>query len=223
MWKWTKFRLFSPHLCLGKHNSNVERNDIWIYVKVILFVCGQGFYFGQVSFCPGFLLSVGLWGEEPIMREGEIDLKGACEMCWVSVWKPASDTNHSLSVVDAWRVKWTQREDEDGCLKSRSLQWRRSLLSIILSIPVGSLLLKAFFWRLLLRDWEPLLMEALAQVGNPGKLLPKAGQASCGDVVATSPHLNRVRSLLGKEMGVFQWTSEGRDFPRQKGLVTHRS
>lgn len=57
-------------------------------------------------------------------------------------------------------------------------------------------------------------MEASAEVGgNPGKLLPKAGQASCDDVVATSPQLNRGRSLLGKEMGVHPMNI------RRKGLL----
>lgn len=60
-----------------------------IYVKIILFICGQGFYYGQkkVSFCPGFLLSVGLWGEESVMGPGETDLKGTCKMHWIPVWK----------------------------------------------------------------------------------------------------------------------------------------
>lgn len=219
--KGTKLRLFS-HFCMGKQNSNVERNDIWIYMMVILFICGQDFYFGQASFCPGFLLSVGLWGENPIMGHGETDFKETCGMHWVPVWKPGPDTNNYLSLLDACWVKWTQREDEDGCLKSKSLQWRRSLLSVILSIPPGALLLKAFFWRFCWGTGKPLLMEASAEVsGNLGKLLPKAGQASYDDVVVTSLWLYRARSLLGKEVDVphgehpKEGTSQGRK------VVTH--
>lgn len=220
MEKGTEFRLFS-HLWLGKHNSNVERNDIWIYVKVILLICGQVFYFGQVSFCRGFLLGVELWGEEPIMGPGETDLKRTCEMHF-PVWKPAPDTSSCLSLLDACWVKRTRTENEDGCLKSESLQCRRLLLSVILSIPPGALLLKAFFWRLLLRDWEATADGSFSRGWwEPWETTPKSWAGKlwwcCG---------NRSTAKWGQEPpwqgdGCSpQWTSKGRDFPRQKCLVT---
>lgn len=67
-------------------------------------------------------------------------------------------------------------------------------------------------------------MEASAEVGgNPGKLLPKAGEASCDDVVATGLQLNGGRRLLGKDMGVppSEHPKEGTSKSFQKCLVPH--
>lgn len=50
---------------------NVERTDIQIYEKVVLFICGTKQFWTAVS-----LLGVGLWGEEQIVAPGEMDLRG---------------------------------------------------------------------------------------------------------------------------------------------------
>lgn len=65
-------------------------------------------------------------------------------------------------------------------------------------------------------------MRASAEAGgNPGKLLPKAGQASYDDVVATSPWLNGGRSVLGKEMDAPHSEHPKKGTSQDRRVVTH--
>lgn len=151
--------------------------------------------------------------------------QGTCEH-WVPVWKPAPDTNSCWSLLDACWAKETQREDEDGWLKSESPQCRGYLFSVVPSIPQGAPLLTGFLMKtsLLPRDWE-----AIAD-GSFSRGWWEPWETACSQKLGR--HVGMMLwqqahgwagagGLLGKETGSLQWASEGGDVPRQKCLVTH--
>jgi len=108
--------------------------------------------FGQLSLCSGFLLGVGLWGAEGIVAPGEMDLRAPVGTRSLS----GSQLQTPTAVGLCWVLAGQKKEDEDGCLKSESLQCRGRLFSVLPSVLQGAPLLTGFCMKtsLLPRDWE---------------------------------------------------------------------
>lgn len=218
-----EFRLFSCPW-LGKHNSNVEKNHIGIYGRVILFICGTKLSWTTL---PLLWIFAGCWTLEWRVNHSTRGdgSQGTYERC-IPVWKPASDSNSSWCFLDATGQKKHREKMKIDASSQKVYNVGDTYSPYCLPFPRAPLRWQAFLW-IFLFWWgtgKPLLMAASAEVGgSPEKQYAPRSQAGmlrwcCGSRATAE---RGQEAALARRCVSPEWAAEGTDLPREDCLVTH--